>query len=99
MTLCLIERGQPINSHQETHHASIRHRQLKAIARIVALSLMADGAIDLSEVESMQRNKIISSLGLSNPLFDKVTHEFCEDMLTFANRTPAGQYELDPEKH
>ena len=69
----------------------------EAIARIVALSLMADGAIDLSELESIQRNKIISALGLSNSLFDKVTHEFCEDMLIFGNRTAAGQYELDPE--
>ncbi len=67
----------------------------EATARILALALLADGAIDLSEVESLQQHKIISKLGLDRSLFDKVIHEFCEDMLSYAHQTPSGRHELD----
>lgn len=69
----------------------------EASARIVALALLADGAIDLSEVESLQRHEIISRLGLDSPLFDKVVREFCEDMLSFTHLTASGRHELDVE--
>jgi uncharacterized tellurite resistance protein B-like protein len=69
----------------------------EAMARLVALALMADGAIDLSEVESLQRHKITKQLGLDDRQFDKVVHDFCEDMLAFAQPAPSGQLELDHE--
>lgn len=69
----------------------------EATARILALALLADGAIDLSEIESLQRHKVISKLGLESSLFDKVIHEFCEDMLSYAHQTPSGRHELDAE--
>lgn len=68
----------------------------EATARIIALALMADGAIDVSEEESMQHHHILDTLGLNNQLLDKVIHEYCEDVLSFAHQTPAGQHELDP---
>ena len=68
----------------------------EASARIVTLALLADGAIDLSEAESMQRHRIAETLSLDNALLDRVMHEFCEDVLSFAHLTPAGQHELDP---
>lgn len=67
----------------------------EAMARIVALALLADGAIDLSEIESLERHEIVSRLGLDQSSFDKVVHEFAEDMLTYAHRMPSGQLELD----
>ncbi len=69
----------------------------EAMTRVVALALLADGAIDLSELESLKRNDIINRLGLDHASFDKVIHEFCEDMLAYAHRMPSGQFELDPE--
>ena len=67
----------------------------EAMARIVALALMADGAIDLSELESLQDQRITAAIGLDDRQFDKVVHDFCEDMLTFAHSAPAGQFEID----
>ena len=69
----------------------------RAMTRLLALALLADGAIDLSELESLKRNDIINRLGLDQASFDKVIHEFCEDMLTYAHRMPSGQFELDQE--
>lgn len=67
----------------------------EAMARIVALALLADGAIDLSELESMKRHEITNGLGLDDRQFDKVIHDFCNDMMMFAHRAPTGQFELD----
>lgn len=67
----------------------------EAMARIVALALMADGAIDLSELESLRRYRVTAQIGLDDRKFDKVVHDFCEDMMTFAHCAPAGQFEID----
>jgi uncharacterized tellurite resistance protein B-like protein len=67
----------------------------EAMGRLVALTLMADGAIDASELKQLDHADTIRRLGLNEASFDKVIHELCEDMLTGAHRTPAGQLELD----
>lgn len=67
----------------------------EAMARIISLALMADGAIDLTEIESMKRHEIIKCLGLNDRQFDKVFHDFCDDMMAFAHHGPSGQPELD----
>lgn len=67
----------------------------EASARIIALALLADGAIDLSEIESIRHFRIVEELGVGDEDFDKVIREFCEDMLVSAHRTSAGQLELD----
>ena len=69
----------------------------EAMTRVIALALMVDGAIDLSELESLQRNEVVNRLGIDHARFDKIIHEFCDDMLTYAVRMPSGQYELDPK--
>jgi len=69
----------------------------EAMARIVALALLADGAIDLSELESMKHHEVTKDLGLDDHQFDKVIHNFCDDMMTFAHRAPSGQFELDQQ--
>lgn len=67
----------------------------EATARIIALTLLADGAIDLSEIESIKRYRIFENLNLSQRLFDEVVHGFCEDMLVVSHRSHSGQIELD----
>lgn len=69
----------------------------EAMGRLVALTLMADGAIDASELKLLDRKDIIRRLGLNESSFDKLVHELCDDMLSSAQRTPAGQLELDVE--
>ena len=65
--------------------------------RLVALTLMADGAIDASELKLLERKNTIRRLGLNDESFEALIHELCDDMLTSAQRTPAGQLELDAE--
>ena len=67
----------------------------EATARIIALTLLADGAIDLSEIESIKRYRIIENLKLSQQLFDEVVHGFCEDVLVVSHRSHSGTIELD----
>jgi uncharacterized tellurite resistance protein B-like protein len=69
----------------------------EALGRIVALALMADGAIDPSELRLLEAEKTISRLGLDPNGFDRVFHEFCADMLGTAQRLSSGQLELDAE--
>lgn len=67
----------------------------EAMGRLVALTLMADGAIDASELKQLDHTDTIRRLGLDEASFDRVIHELCDDMLASAHRTPAGHLELD----
>lgn len=67
----------------------------ESMGRLVALTLMADGAIDASELKQLDHKDTIRRLGLNEASFDKLIHELCDDMLASANRTAAGQLELD----
>ena len=67
----------------------------EAMGRLVALTLMADGAIDASELKLLDSKQTIRRLGLNDTHFDQLIHELCNDMLTSAHRNPAGQLELD----
>lgn len=69
----------------------------ESMGRLVALTLMADGAIDASELKQLDHKDIIRRLGLDEEKFDKLIHELCEDLLTSANRSNSGHLELDPE--
>ena len=67
----------------------------EALARVVAIAMMADGAIDSSELKSLERHDIINRLGLDHERFDQVFYEYYEDLLSCAHRLPSGQFELD----
>ena len=67
----------------------------EAQARIIALTLMADGAIDQSELRLLNERNTINQLGMEPEDFDRVFYEFCTDMLSTAERTSNGQLELD----
>jgi len=69
----------------------------QAAARILALALLADGAIDPSELRSLNRKHILERLGLSENDFDAVIHALCEDLLLYAERNPCGQLEVGRE--
>ncbi|MDD2744770.1 MAG: hypothetical protein PHV02_21115, partial [Rhodocyclaceae bacterium] len=60
-------------------------------------TLMADGAVDASELKLIESNNMISRLGMNLSQFDRIFYEFCEDMLTSADRHSSGRLELDKE--
>lgn len=66
----------------------------QAAARILALALLADGAIDPSELRSLKERHVLDRLGMSERDFDAVIHELCEDLLCHAERAPNGQLEV-----
>lgn len=70
----------------------------EAAARMVALALMADGSIDRSEILLLERQQIVSRLGLANEQFDSIYYDYCTDMLTSAFRHDSGQLELHEHK-
>jgi len=70
----------------------------EAAARMVALALMADGCIDRSEILLLERQQIVSRLGLDNEQFDSIYYDYCTDMLTSAFRHDSGQLELPEHK-
>lgn len=67
----------------------------EAGARVVALALMADGAVDRSEILLLERQNVVGRLGLDNERFDSIYYEYCTDMLASANRNSSGLLELD----
>ncbi|MDS4014395.1 MAG: hypothetical protein RKP46_08570 [Candidatus Accumulibacter sp.] len=67
----------------------------EAMSRIVALALLADGALDPREIESLDRRAILDKLGISHGTLDRITHEFCNDLLQCARSPNVGQIELD----
>jgi uncharacterized tellurite resistance protein B-like protein len=67
----------------------------ESMGRLVALTLLADGAIDASELKQLDHKDTIRRLGLDEASFDELIHQLCDDMLTCAYRNPAGQLELD----
>jgi uncharacterized tellurite resistance protein B-like protein len=67
----------------------------ESLARVVAIAMMADGAIDSSELKSLERHDIVKRLGLDNERFDQVFYEYYADMSVSADRLPSGQFELN----
>jgi len=53
----------------------------QAAARIVALTLIADGDIGQSELDLLDSQAVHEVLGLSRPQLHQVTDHFCEDLL------------------
>lgn len=69
----------------------------ETLARIVAAAVLADGGLDKTELQSLEDNAVIQRLGMSTEEFDRVVHEFCEDMQTVSLRDHSGQLALDRE--
>ena len=69
----------------------------EAMARLVSLALLADGGLDNSEIESLEKYSILDHLGIDADTFDRVMHEFCDDLLLSARAPNIGQIEVDAE--
>ena len=67
----------------------------EAMARIVALALLADGALDHSEVAALEKHELRENLDLPADTLERVIHEFCNDLMQTARAPNIGQIELD----
>ncbi|MBL8458780.1 TerB family tellurite resistance protein [Zoogloea sp.] len=69
----------------------------QAAARVLALALMADGAIDAAELSILHRRDLLARLGLDEADFDRVMQECCDDLLLSGVWTSSGQLALGEE--
>lgn len=69
----------------------------EAQARLVVAALLADGSLDKSEIESMEKHAVGSQLGLSAAAFDRVLEDFCNDLNITALHHNGGQLRLSRE--
>ena len=76
-------RSYPINSPQ-------------AAARIVALTLIADGHVDNVELDVLERAGAYEQLGLTRGEMRSVLQSFCEDLLQSQSSHWAGACQIDP---
>lgn len=67
----------------------------QALARIIAAAMLADGGLDKTELESLERNDVVLRLGMSTQDFDRIVQDFCEDMQAVSLRDHGGQLALD----
>lgn len=59
-----------------------------AVARILALTVLADGGFDRRELESLMHTDVARRLGIGTDEFERILREYCDDLLT-------GAYYLD----
>jgi uncharacterized tellurite resistance protein B-like protein len=52
----------------------------EAMARIVIAILLADGSLDVSEIERVDRRHLRDTIGISEADFERVLHEYCDDL-------------------
>lgn len=69
----------------------------EAMARIIAHTLMVDGAVDSSELKLLAHRDVIARIGLAEEAFDSVFYQYCEDLLSSAQRKSNGQLALDAD--
>lgn len=69
----------------------------EAMSRVLSLALLADGALDHSELETLRRHDLLGALSIPPETLDRVIHEFCNDVLQCARAPNVGQIELDRE--
>lgn len=67
----------------------------EALARIIVAAVLADGGLDKTELDSLDRNDVVRRLGMRMQDFDRIVHEFCEDMQVASLRDHGGQLALD----
>ncbi len=67
----------------------------EALSRVVTLALLADGALDHSELESLKKHDLLGRLSIAPETLDRVMHEFCNDLMQCARAPNVGQIELD----
>ncbi len=56
-----------------------------AAARLLALTVIADGGLDRNEVDAMMHTDLARRLGIGSVEFERILREYCDDLLASAN--------------
>jgi len=65
-----------------------------AAGRLLALTMIVDGNVALSEMKTVYRSRILEHIDLDDDAFDAVLHDLCHDLLATA-RGGAVQVDVD----
>lgn len=76
---------------------SYPHNSPSAAARIVALTMLADGHLSPQELEVLSRLGVRDRLGLSTDELQRVLHALCEDLLSTAHLSWSDACRIGPE--
>lgn len=57
----------------------------RAAGRLLALTMIVDGNVALSELKAVYRSRILDHIALDDDDFDAVLHELCNDLLATAH--------------
>ncbi|WP_371766054.1 TerB family tellurite resistance protein [Massilia sp.] len=57
----------------------------RAAGRLLALTMIVDGNVALSELKAVYRSRILDHIALDDDEFDAVLHELCNDLLATAH--------------
>jgi uncharacterized tellurite resistance protein B-like protein len=57
----------------------------QAAGRLLALTMIVDGNVALSELRAVYRSRILDHIALDDDAFDAVLHELCNDLLATAH--------------
>jgi hypothetical protein len=68
----------------------------QAAARIVALTLIADGHVSPAELDVLERVDAYRQLGITRPEMQQVLQDFCEDLLAAHQSTWADACHIEP---
>jgi len=74
----------------------MRHYEVdspESVSRLIALTILADGGIDLAEMRLLQESDLARQFGIDDAQFDRVMHEFCLDLM----QSSKNQLTLDRE--
>ncbi len=56
-----------------------------AAARLLALTVLADGGLDRNELDTMMHTDLVRRLGIGSVEFERILREYCDDLLLSAN--------------
>lgn len=68
----------------------------KAMSRLLALAMIADGRLAPQELKTLHRSRVLEVLGVSEDTFDETAGELTQDLLTHSTNREAGMVEIEP---
>lgn len=66
-----------------------------AVARLLALTMLADGGLDDHEIDAVQHSPLARSLTVDDTTFSRVVQDFCEDLMLTTTYLDAMHVHLD----
>lgn len=69
----------------------------KAMSRLLALTMIADGHLAPQELKALHRSGVLGVLRISEDTFDETAGELCQDLLATSRKQEPGMVDIEPE--